>query len=429
MTFRGDLGQGESMQLNSSLFFRHVRRFWRDHQALKPRVVVAVSGGADSRLLWEFAQWLLQIGELSGVRAVGVHHHTRPGQDQELEAMEWLARQRGWSWQTLHYQDARPSADVENVLRQGRHRLLRQYLAAGEELWLGHHLDDSWEWAQLQQARSSEVRAGLGIPLKNGALWRPFLCVSKAQILRELRRRGITWSEDPSNHTSGYARALFRREWHGKLRQHHPQFLKHYARRSQRLAESLGVALKPLSHGAVFSHPQARLLQGPLSEQQLLRAVKAVGKGTRGSLTREIPKLLRASRAGKKGPFLLSGGVRVVAYDAWLLVMGPDFRAADTDTGVTGFTPWTRAAFESQVRAALRHGLLQHAPFWVSFDPEQKHRNVLVASGRDPLWQTVTGRRERAVMHAAKLLARWKDPQQVLWLSPLWPLQPTEGRV
>jgi tRNA(Ile)-lysidine synthase len=410
------------MAISHSRFFRHVQSFWRAHTGGKPRaVVVGVSGGVDSRLLLEFAVWSLEQGDVTEVRAVSVHHHTRLGQSEELAIAEAAALRLELSYTTLHRTGEIPTANAEEELRKARIGLLTAALQPNEELWLGHHLDDSWEWAQLQQARSSEVISGLGIPLKNDRILRPFLCVSREQIVREATQRKLAWLEDPTNLGPDYARAHFRQKVQPGLKAAHPQYLKHYARRSQRLAEELGVALKKKSLTHRHQTSEAILLSGVLTESALLDAVKTLSVTTRGTLNQEVPKVLRAHAAGKKGPFDFSGGVRAVGYGEWLLVMRENFQARDVLPSENAATPWTRAQFKTLIEESLERGLLEHAPFWVSFDPDQKHRNVLVASGRDPLWPSLTGQRAVPVIHAQKLLQRWTDPQQVLWLQPLWP--------
>jgi hypothetical protein len=124
---------------------------------------------------------------------------------------------------------------------------------------------------------------------------------------------------------------------------------------------------------------------------------------------------------GKRGPFDLSGGVRVVSYGEWLMVLKAGIELPDEPPTAGEERAFTRDEFGAHVEASLKQGLLRYAPFWVSFNPEQKHRNVLVSSGRDPLWPKLSGQRAVPVIHALKLMTRWKDPQQVLWLRPLWP--------
>jgi tRNA(Ile)-lysidine synthase len=237
------------MAIHSSLFFRHVQNFIHTQVGRNParKVVVALSGGIDSRLLCEFAVWLLEQGDIAEVRAVSVHHHTRAGQDADMILCQRAAQLHDLEWTQLDRTGAMPESNIEEVLRRERFELLKANLRSGEELWLGQHIDDSWEWSQLQAARSSEVRSGLGIPMKNGPLLRPFMCVTRAQIQREAEKRTLVWREDPTNLAPRFARTFFRHKIHPAIKEQHPQFLKHYARRSQRLAQELGVALKKKS--------------------------------------------------------------------------------------------------------------------------------------------------------------------------------------
>ncbi|MCE3013808.1 MAG: tRNA lysidine(34) synthetase TilS, partial [Proteobacteria bacterium] len=229
------------MRSLQKLFFRHVECFLLNHHPhFSSSVMVAVSGGVDSMLLLEWAHWMKTQERLNSLRVVTVHHKTRPGQDGDVELVVRRAKELGLEVVVVQREEA--AARDEFTLREFRYQKLFSFLRAEEELWMAHHLDDSWEWAQLQMSRSSEAKAVLGIPFKSGPILRPFLCVSKAQILKLARHLQIDWREDPTNAQAGYARFLFRHQLAPQIALQHPQYLKHYAYRSQRLAEQLGVA-------------------------------------------------------------------------------------------------------------------------------------------------------------------------------------------
>lgn len=412
----------------SSLFFQHVLRFLKTHCGQMPsRIVVGVSGGVDSRLLLEWAYWLKTEGIVASVRAMGVDHRSRPEQRQELALMEKICQARGIPWLTLAVAQI-PKSNKEEMWRLERLGVMKSHLQAGEVLFTGHHLDDSWEWAMLQQARSSEVLSGLGIPLKSGRLWHPFLCVARAQIQAEAQRRQLEWCEDPTNQLPNYARALFRHNLAPQIKQQHPQYLKHYAQRSQRIAERLGVALKKSVEARCVRGANAHLYTAPPSEAQLLLSVRQLSRASRGTLSREIPKILAAQKQGKQGPYRLSGGVFVVCFGEWLMVSGEGFRYQLPERQTGPMRRLSRGAFEQLLERSLARKDLQHAPFWCGFDPRQRAGNTLVGTGHDVLWESLTKSPQFPVISAAKLLARWKNPQQVLTLSPLWPLQGEDGQ-
>ena len=228
-----------------SLFVTHVGRFLQDHYPQHSRhVAVAVSGGVDSMLLMHLANELLRNGQIDSLRAITVNHGTRKGQTRECETVKFEAERLELSCQILKLELGTIESNVEETLRQKRHEALKAALEDGEELWMGHHLDDSWEWSQMQGARSSEVRSTLGIPMKSGAIVRPFMCVSRNQIVRCATAIAIRWMEDPTNGNARFERNWVRQTMKPMVDARHPQFIKHYARRSQTVAEELGLALK-----------------------------------------------------------------------------------------------------------------------------------------------------------------------------------------
>ncbi|MFP5490134.1 MAG: tRNA lysidine(34) synthetase TilS [Bacteriovoracia bacterium] len=416
------------MKPTSSLFFQHVLRFLQMHSGehFPQKMVVGASGGLDSRVLLEWALWLRAEGHIQSLRVLAVHHHTRVEQENEMELVAQVCRDQRVSWQILHI-TGKATHNREEFWRRERLALMNQALASDEVLLLGHHLNDSWEWAQLQQARSSEVRSGLGIALKSGRIWHPFMCVSKEQIRREAQRRNLSWMEDPSNSTKTYARALFRQEMAGLLVSQHPQFLKHYAHRSQRLAEQLGVALKKAKEAQRVFTNKCHLYLAPPSEAQLLISVRQLSQAMRGTLYKEIPKILAAQSAGKQGPFQLSGGVRVVAYGAWLMVMARDFQTVLPEAGLVKFQSFKKAEFADLIESHLTQQNLLYAPFWCAFETDQKCANILQKTQRDALWKEIS-QQKIPVINAQRLLSRWKNPHLELRLAPLWPLRPESGQ-
>jgi len=408
------------MDNQASLFYRHVASFLEEHRAGPPSALaIGVSGGVDSMLLMYWAQWYTRRVGTPRPRVFFIHHHTRPEQDFEQQLVAAHARKLGLEFQALHL-EGQQSHNREAFWRGERRRLFFAALRPSEELWLGHHLDDSWEWAQLSAARSSEVRSGLGIPLRADRLWHPFLCVSKAQIYREARRRALEWCEDPSNLSSQQARSFWRGEIAPLVKSQHPQYLKHYARRSQRLAETLGLALRRVALAPSSRSAQGELFWSPPSRAQLLSSIQRLSQAERGCLTREVEKILRAQKRGKHGPFRLAGGVRVALQGEWLVVMGAGFELQEMLPSSLEFRAFTRAQFVQLLHLSAAQAL-GHLPFWCALE-----------SGRvRPAYDGLRGTHLSTsipVVNAQKLLKQWRDPQRILRLSPLWPLPSASPR-
>ena len=81
----------------------------------------------------------------------------------------------------------------------GRHRVA-----------LGHQADDQAETVLYRIVRGTGIAGLAGIPYRRDIFVRPLLDVTRAQILRYLRRRSIAFVDDPSNADDRFARARIR---------------------------------------------------------------------------------------------------------------------------------------------------------------------------------------------------------------------------
>lgn len=409
------------MKSQDSLFFRHAESFLLSHcPQFKRHVVLAVSGGVDSMLLLAWASWLKKKGQLKSLRVFTVNHQTRTGQSEDTQLVRRCAKELGLEIKVLNRNTSPPMSNIEATLRNDRYVLLTNELAHHEALWTAHHLDDSWEWSQLQMARSSEPQSALGIPLKNGKVLRPFLCVTKKQIILEAQRRNLTWREDPTNRLDVYARALFRHQLAPLIAAQHPQYLKHYARRSQRLAESLGLSLKTSQTCFEKVTSKSILLWGPVDELKLIAAVKKMSGASRGSLNREIPKILKAIKNNKRGPFTLSGGVRVYLYGEMIWVTQKNYHSMDLLPEKMEFKSWSKTALRNELNLLIASGKLEHFPFWVALKPDSKAQRLFTGTGFDSLWPKLTSQRAIRLISAEKLLKRWNKQDDSYHLCPLW---------
>lgn len=299
-----------------NLFFSHVWQFLssvcRPH-SLKGSHLIAVSGGLDSMTLLWFAARLHQEGKIGPVRAVYVHHQTRSGQDQEQQLVEAFCRELKIPFKVLDVKwddDKIPKSNFEAQARQKRSQLLFDELQSGEKIWMGHHLDDSYEWWLMQRSRSTNPKASMGIPVRNGPIIRPFLCVTRKQIERVATFEGLKYSQDPTNADLRYDRNYLRHEVIQKLKKRYPKYLKHYAYFSNYTAQMLNLSLLNHGRGHIFVYENGALLIGDkFAEYQIRELIHQFSTVKRGEITETIVKMLKAISKGKKGPFHFSGGV------------------------------------------------------------------------------------------------------------------------
>jgi tRNA(Ile)-lysidine synthase len=189
------------------------------------RVVVAVSGGADSMALLH-ALWELRARLGLTLEVAAVDHGLRADAQREVQLVRERAAALGLPFSAVEVDVAaerrgRRGASVQDAARDARLRALAALARAhgASKVALGHQADDQAETVLYRIVRGTGVAGLAGIPYRRdvatrgaGAitLIRPLLDVTRAQILRYLRPRSIPFVDDPSNADARYARARIR---------------------------------------------------------------------------------------------------------------------------------------------------------------------------------------------------------------------------
>jgi tRNA(Ile)-lysidine synthase len=174
------------------------------------QLCVAFSGGADSTALLAALASLRARHQLV-LRALHVNHHLQPAAAAMAHAARASARRLGVPCQVLDA-PVRPARgeSPEAAARVVRYEALRAQLRAGEWLLLAQHQDDQVETLLLQLLRGAGVAGLAASPERAGPLLRPLLPVTRTQLQAWLKRRGLGWSEDPSNADERHARNFLR---------------------------------------------------------------------------------------------------------------------------------------------------------------------------------------------------------------------------
>lgn len=309
-----------------SLFFKHVWRFLQQVASVDELAgphAISVSGGLDSMTLLWVAKTLYEQGKIGPIRALHVHHGTRKGQDKDEELVAKFCKREGIPFKVLH---AKGLGDFHNNFearaRRARKELFSQELSNRELLWYGHHIDDSYEWGFMQRARSTNPKAVLGIPVRNGPFIRPFNCVTRAQIKRLAKFEGIPFRDDPTNNDIKYDRNFIRKQIVPLIKDRYPKFLKQYVYLMNFFAMNLGIStLTKAGPAEIYAYDNGALLRGyHFSEIQIQEIIHSYSDTDRGELIMPIQRMLRAIDNRKKGPFQFSGGVDAY-YTAGLLMI------------------------------------------------------------------------------------------------------------
>jgi tRNA(Ile)-lysidine synthase len=181
------------------------------------RVILAVSGGADSTALMALARrWRRRLGRGPELVAATVDHGLRRGSRAEAKAVGTLARRLGLPHEILPWRGEKPKTGIEAAAREARYRLLAQLAQrlGAQAIATAHTLDDQAETVLMRLAAGSGPAGLAGMRPRDGrhgiVLLRPFLGLRKARLLATLARAGIAWSDDPMNADPAFARARLR---------------------------------------------------------------------------------------------------------------------------------------------------------------------------------------------------------------------------
>jgi len=103
---------------------------------------------------------------------------------------------------------------IESAARQLRYKIFRNILKKGEQIALAHHSDDVAETILLRMLRGTGIDGLEGPKLKRnlgaGILIRPFLNISKKEILSYLNENKLNYINDDSNKDNSFDRNFLR---------------------------------------------------------------------------------------------------------------------------------------------------------------------------------------------------------------------------
>ncbi len=318
-----------------SLFVMHVGQFLEkiaSSDELKGNHVVAVSGGLDSMTLLWFAQTLFRAGRIGRVRVIFVNHHTRAGQSRDAQLVRNFCIEEGISFTELSIEGLSSlESNFETKARRARRHLFLNEIKKNELLWMGHHLDDSFEWNFMQRNRSTNPRSTIGIPVRHNQIIRPFNCVTRAQIKRLARFEQIPYRNDPTNWDMKYDRNFVRHKIILLIKARYPKYLKFYSHSANFSATALKLNLVGRTNDSkLFVFEEGAALEGKIfSEIQIQELIHTYSKSDRGKIMTSIHRMIRSIDQGKKGPFHFSGALEAYYTPGLLMIYRKNFKNHD----------------------------------------------------------------------------------------------------
>jgi tRNA(Ile)-lysidine synthase len=200
----------------SAISARSAKRLFADWKAV-PAIILAVSGGPDSiALMWLAARWRRGLARGPRLVAVTVDHGLRPESAREAREVKRLAQALELPHRTMRWTGVKPKTGLPAAARAARYRLLAQAARAhgATHILTAHTRDDQAETLLMRLMRGSGI-AGLAAMARQSerdgvGLARPFLHVSKAQLVATLKKAKIGFVEDPTNRDQNFTRPRLR---------------------------------------------------------------------------------------------------------------------------------------------------------------------------------------------------------------------------
>lgn len=182
------------------------------------RVLVAVSGGADSTALLHLLKRLSVPLEIE-LYAAHLNHQLRGDEaEQDAEAVRDLCLNWGLplkiGCRDIRTIRKRRHLSTQEAAREERYRFLKEAAdeAAASRIAIGHHRDDRAETVLLNVIRGCGIRGLTGISPISGMVVRPLIEIGRSEIAEYCRENHLTYRQDSSNTDLHYRRNHLRSE-------------------------------------------------------------------------------------------------------------------------------------------------------------------------------------------------------------------------
>jgi len=206
-------------------------------------VCIAYSGGVDSHVLLHLLA-TTRHPQLPAVRALHIDHDLHPESSDWAEHCRQIASDLNIDFESVQVKiEDIDEKGLEAAARQARYQAFRHDLMPDEVLLTAQHQDDQAETLMLQLLRGAGP-AGLS------AMWpesqfdgltivRPFLSLSKSDLLEYAELHQLHWIDDPSNADLSINRNYLRHEIWPRLNERWPAVSKTLSRSAEHCREAV----------------------------------------------------------------------------------------------------------------------------------------------------------------------------------------------
>ncbi len=279
------------------------------------RVLVLVSGGADSVALLFGLQYLLGGDALV---ALHVNYGLRRDADADQELVEGICRELGV--ELVVHRAGRPEGNVQAWARSIRFAEAERIREERGLDWIavGHNRSDQAETFIYRLASSPGVRPLLAMPPRSGSVIRPLLALDRS-LIRRMMEAVSDYAEDATNQNESFARNRIRKRLIAEMEEINSGAELNITRTRAELEEDeevlTGLAGKALEEAG---YRPDKGLDGPALVRQLpgvrrrmLRLISEEALGRPVAVTREIAAdAVRLAASPEGGELELGGGDR-----------------------------------------------------------------------------------------------------------------------
>lgn len=394
---------------------KHFVKFIEEMNLIQGKpLLVGVSGGVDSMALMFL---LFKCGY--STRSCFIHHNTRIGQDEEEKLVQSFSEHLQIPFYSEKVLGLRTDKNFESEARKKRYDVFEKIRNDDELVAIAHHIDDSFEWSLMQNLKTSNLKACVGIPLVNRNLIRPLMCLTKAQIIRYAKAYDLPFLEDPTNAQIKYERNFLRSEVISAFKDRHPQYLKHYVNKQNELARLLGVhrVLSAKNSFQISFQKNAVCIYSLKTEidfsgldEVIVRGIKYLNPNDRGSLHNQIEKIKQGMLNNKFGPLTMVKGLKLYLSFNHILICNDDFKVAYPDLAEINYQVMNLSEFKTELNRYVFKGKV--FPLFVAVD--KKSRWISFSKRDYPLNSSFAKSiREKNLTYQAalNLLAQWSKPK------------------
>ena len=174
------------------------------------KVLVAVSGGADSICLLNVMRCMAYRDNLE-VACCIVHHHLRKEADDEVAFVKKFAQKRNIPCfvEDVYVTGNTNFEENARILRyQALDKALKEW--GGDLIATAHTKNDQAETVLMRIIRGTSVKGLSGIPVKRDNIIRPLLGTSRQEVMEYINKHGLSYMDDKSNFTFDYTRNRIR---------------------------------------------------------------------------------------------------------------------------------------------------------------------------------------------------------------------------